>query len=154
MLNAKIEELVKEGKLEEKETSLESVEGLLREAVIDLEEAQQTQSMGAFRATFFLAYMAMLRAGRAFLLFNGLKPSSSSKHKTIVTVTSLLMGDLHKDITEHFELALEKQMSLIHKGGNLLTELEAHDAFHYAMLLTREVVKSVKEKDPMFHVAM
>jgi len=154
MLDTKIGQLLQEGKLKEEQVPLEMVEGLVREAVVDLDEARKTQEMGAHRATFFLSYMAMLRTGRAFLLFNGYRPSNCSRHKTIVAVTSVLMGEAHKDITEHIEMALEKQLNLIHGGGALLSELEAHDAFHYAMLLTREVVKNIKQKDPDFHVAM
>jgi uncharacterized protein (UPF0332 family) len=153
MIDAKIEEFLKEGKLREEKAPLEAVEGLVREAVIDLDEARKTQEIGAHRATFFLAYMAMLRAGRAFLLFHGFRPANCSRHKTIVSVTSVLMGGSHKDITEHFEMALQKQMDLVHGGGSLLSELEAHDTFHYAMLLVREVVKDLKQKDPAFHVA-
>jgi uncharacterized protein (UPF0332 family) len=154
MLDTKIDQFLKEGKLKEEKAPLEMIEGLVREAVVDLDEARKTQEMGAHRATFFLSYMAMLRTGRAFLLFNGYRPANCSRHKTIVSVTSVLMGESHKDITEHIELALEKQLDLIHGGGCLLSELEAHDAFHYAMLLTREVVKEIKLKDPEFHVTM
>ncbi|MBU1863124.1 MAG: hypothetical protein KKH94_05640, partial [Candidatus Omnitrophica bacterium] len=74
MLEQKAEEYVNVGKLKKEAAALGQIEGLLREAVIDLDEAQKTQEIAAHRATFFLAYMAMLRAGRALLLLNGYRP--------------------------------------------------------------------------------
>ena len=154
MLETKIEQLMSEGKLQKEDSALERAEGLVREAVVDLDEAQKTQEMGAYRATFFLAYMAMLRSGRAFLILNGYRPANCSRHKTIVEVTTILMGQDHRDISDHFYMALEKQLDLIHNGGAMLNEIEAHDAFHYALLLTREIVKKIKEQDSDFHVSM
>jgi len=153
MVEDKVDEYLKVGKLKKDDASLEQIERLLREAVIDLDEAQMTQEIAAHRATFFLAYMAMLRAGRALLLLNGYRPSNCSQHKTIVEMTGLLMGEKTKDITSHLQHVWQKQDSLVHGGGSLLTELEAHDAFHYALLLLREIVKQIKKRDPEFHAS-
>jgi len=142
-----------DGKLKKEHVELIYIEELLREAVIDLDEAQKTQDI-AHRATFLLAYMAMLRAGRALLLLKGYKPTNSSQHKTIVEMTSLIMGKSYQTITDHFNLMWQKQDELIHEHRGFLSELDAHDAFHYALLLLREVVKIIKKEDPDFHISI
>jgi len=148
----KTEEYVEEGKVVRDPMNMQHIEDLVREAVIDLEEARLTQEIGAHRATFFLAYMAMLRAGRALLGLHGLRPVNSAQHKTIVDLTRQVMGGSADKITAHFEMVRKKQHELCSSGNNLLSELEAHDAFHYALLLVREIVKAVKTKNPGFHV--
>jgi len=151
MFEKKVQEYLDRGILKKEEVGLELIERLLREAVIDIDEAQKTQEIGAHRATFFLSCMAMLRGGRALLLLKGYRPSNSSQHRTIVEMTSLILGNSSKNIISHFEGVLKKEDDLIH-GGQLLSEIEAHDAFHYALLLLREIVKIIKVKDPEFHV--
>jgi len=98
--------------------------------------------------------MAMLRAGRALLLLNGYKPANCNQHKTIVDMTAVLMGDSCQKVLDHFELVRQKQHELIAEHKNLLSELEAHDAFHYALLLVREIVKAVKAHDSSFHIVL
>lgn len=154
MIAEKIEEYVSAGKIVRGEKDLAHAEGLLREAVFDLSEARKTQEVGAHRATFFLSYMAMLRAGRALLIFNGFRPAKCSQHRTIVDATCAVIGDGCPSIASHFEDNFKKQVDLIHDGGNLLTELESHDAFHYALLMTREITKRFKKEDPNFHVTL
>ena len=153
MFEEKAQEYLHDGKLRREQVEVMSIEELLKEAVIDLDEAQKTQDI-AHRATFLLAYMAMLRAGRALLLLKGYKPADSSQHKTIVEMTSLIMGSSYQTITNHFDLMRQKQDELIYEQRSLLSELDAHDAFHYALLLLREVVKIIKKKDPEFHVTI
>ncbi len=149
----KAQQYLNNGKLKEENIELVHIEELLREAVIDLDEAQKTQEI-AHRATFLLSYMGMLRAGRALLLLKGYKPADSSQHKTIVEMTSLIMGKSYKAITDHFDNMRQKQDELVYEHRSFLSELDAHDAFHYALLLLREVVKFIKREDPNFHVAV
>jgi uncharacterized protein (UPF0332 family) len=152
-MEEKIETFINEGKLKKEPVQLVYVEGLLREAVVDLDEAQKTQEIAAHRATFFLSYQAMLRAGRALLLLHGLRPASSSQHQTIVDVVSHFLGKVCPTVVQHVEITQHKEHVLVGRSENLLTELEAHDAFHYAMLLVREIVKVIKQRDPQFQLA-
>ncbi len=152
-METKVDEFLDAGKISKEKCNLSEIEGVLREAYIDLGEAKKTQEVGAHRATFFLSYMAMLRAGRALLLLKGYRPASCSQHKTIVEMTASLLGESQQKITAHLEMAKKKQDDLVHDTGALLSELEAHDTFHYALLLIRAIVKLVKLEDPQFHVA-
>ncbi|MDD5354721.1 MAG: hypothetical protein PHF95_05990, partial [bacterium] len=65
-----IERLLKEGKLRKQKAGIVQIEALLKQSILDLQEAQKTLPI-AERATYVMAYMAMLKAGRALLLSNG-----------------------------------------------------------------------------------
>ena len=68
-------------------------------------------------------------------------------------MTKVLMGVEKEIITNHLEEIWQKQDELVHANSGLLSEREAHDAFHYALLLIRAIVKRVKAQDPEFHVS-
>lgn len=55
-----------EGKLKKQKAGVVQVENLLKEAILDLEEAKKISHI-ADRATYLMAYMAMLKAGGALL---------------------------------------------------------------------------------------
>ena len=60
-----IKRLEREGKIRKQKAGLVQVEALLKEALLDLEEARRISSV-AERATYLLAYNGMLKAGRIF----------------------------------------------------------------------------------------
>ena len=67
MLDKIISRLEKEGRIRKQASGLVQVEALLKEAILDLDEAKKIAHL-ATRATYLLAYTAMLKAGRALLL--------------------------------------------------------------------------------------
>ena len=42
------------------------------------------------RATYLLAYMAMLKTGRALMFLKGYRPDDGAQHKTVVEMTSAI----------------------------------------------------------------
>jgi hypothetical protein len=68
-----IKKLERERKVRKQKAGLVQVEALLKEAVLDLEEAKRISAV-AERATYLLAYNGMLKAGRALLLLRGYVP--------------------------------------------------------------------------------
>ena len=73
MLNKLIRRLEKEGKIRKQKAGFVQIEALLKEAILDLEEAKKIVQL-AERATYLLAYNSMLKAGRALLLLRGFVP--------------------------------------------------------------------------------
>jgi len=85
-----IKRLEREGKVRRQKAGLVQVEALLKEAVLDLEEAKRISSV-AERATYLLAYNGMLKAGRALLLLGGYVPDDGGQHKTVVEMTTAIL---------------------------------------------------------------
>ena len=68
MPNNPFGKLLKQGRLRKQKAGIVQIEALLKQAIADLAEAKKIAHI-AERATYLLAYMAMLKAGRALLLF-------------------------------------------------------------------------------------
>jgi len=143
--------LEREGRLRRQKAGIIQIETLLKEAILDLEEAKKISNI-AERATYILAYMAMLKAGRALLLLKGYVPSDGAQHKTVVEVTSAILGDEYKELTGQFEIMRRRRNEMTYEAGALLTLSDAKHAFKDAISLVREVLKEVKSRNPQLEL--
>ena len=123
-----IKRLEKEGRLRKQKAGVIQVEALLRQAMFDLAEAQKIVSL-AERATYLLAYMAMLKAGRALLLFKGYAPADGAQHRTVVEVTEAVLGEKYRHLTIQFETMRRKRNEMTYEAGALLSISESQKAF-------------------------
>lgn len=151
MLNNFIEKLENQGKIRKQKAGLIQVEALLKEALLDLEEAGKVQDL-ADRATYILAYNAMLKTGRALLLVNGYVPDDGGQHKTLVEVTTLILGPKFNNITAQFERMRRKRNELTYEAQVSLSKTEAKKAFIDAVSLVKEVFSEVKKLNPQFEL--
>ncbi len=97
-IDKEIPRLEREGKLRRQSAGHSQIEALLKEAVLDIEEARKILGL-AERAAYIMAYMAMLKTGRALLLQMGYVPDDGAQHKTVVDLTGLILGGDYKAIT-------------------------------------------------------
>lgn len=152
-MNKIIDVLVKQGKLKKKTVGLIQVEELLRQAILDLEEAKKTLNV-AVRATYLLAYMAMLKAGKALLYFRGYMPDDGAQHRTIVEVTSAVLGKEYKILTEHFEIMRRKRHKMTYEAGALISKSESRKALTDAIGLVNSILVKVKKTSPQLELEL
>lgn len=153
MLEKLIKKLEREGKLRKQKAGMVQVEALLKEAFLDLAEAKKISHL-AERATYLLAYTAMLKAGRALLLITGYVLDDGAQHKTVVEVTSAILGLKYRSLTEHFESMRRKRNELTYEAGILLSKTEAEKAFLDAIALIKKVLVEVKERNPQLELKL
>lgn len=146
-----IRKLEREGKIKKQMAGLIQVEALLREAIQDLEEAKNILKI-ATRATYLLAYNAMLKAGRALLLFQGYTPADGGQHKTVVEMTSALLGENFRHLCDQFESMRRKRNELTYEAGVLLSGSDSKTAFSDAEHLVKQVLAEVKSKNPQMEL--
>ena len=146
-----IRKLEKEGKLKKQKAGIVQIETLLNQAILDLKEAKKISNI-AERATYILAYMAMLKAGRALLLLKEYIPSDGAQHKTVVEVTSIILGDEYKELTGQFEIMRRKRNEMTYEAGVLLTLSDAKHAFQDAISLVQRILKEVKSQNPQLEL--
>lgn len=146
-----IDKLKKEGKIREQKAGIIQIEALLKEAILDLREAKKVSHI-AERATYLLAYMAMLKAGRALLLLEGYIPYDGSQHKTVVELTSAILGDEYRNLTKQFETMRRKRNEMTYEAGVLLSKSEAQESFADAISLVQKILKEVKSKNPQLEI--
>ena len=146
-----IRRLEREGKIRKQKAGFVQVEALLKDAILDLEEARRIQGI-AERAIYLLAYTAMLKAGRALLLLSGYVPDDGAQHKTVVELTSAILGEKFRDLTEQFERMRRKRNDLTYQGGTLLSRTEAQNALSSAISFLQNILKKVKAQNPQLEL--
>lgn len=151
MLDKLIKKLEKAGKIRKQKAGFVQIEALLKEAVLDLEEAKKIAHL-AERATYLLAYNAMLKAGRALMLLKGYVPDDGAQHKTVVEMTSAILGDLYRDLTEKFETMRRKRNEMTYESGTLLSMSEAQKAFSDAIALVKKIFTEAKAQNPQLEL--
>lgn len=151
MFDKLIQKLKKQGKIKKQKAGIVQIEALLKEAILDLKEAKKISHI-AERATYLLAYMSMLKAGRALLLFKGYMPDDGAQHKTVVEVTIAILGDKFKNPTEQFETMRRKRNEMTYEAGSLLSKSEAQKAFSDAISLVEGILSEVKSQNPQLEL--
>ena len=142
-----IERLEKQGKLKKQKRGIVQVEALLKDAISDLKEAKKIYLM-VERATYLLAFIAMLKAGKALLLLKGYVPDGGDQQKTVVEVTAALLGDDCKNLTAQFENMRRKRNELTYEAGALLSKSESEKAFKDATALVKNILREVTGANP------
>jgi len=151
MLTKLIEKLKREGKIANQKVGIIQIEELLKEAISDLREAKKITNV-ADRATYLLAYMAMLKAGRALMFLKGYRPTDGAQHKTVVEMTSAILGNKYRDLIDHFETMRRKRNKMTYEAGAVLSKSEAQRAFSDAISLTQGILTEVKSQNPQLEL--
>ncbi len=99
-----------------------------------------------------LTYMAMLKAGRALLFLEGYRPSDGAQHKTVVEVTSIILGEKYQDLTGQFEIMRRKRNEMTYEAGGLISTSEARHSLEDAIALLKEIYEQVKIKNPQLEM--
>ena len=151
MVDKLVRRLEKAGKIRKQKAGFIQIEALLKEAIIDLEEAHTIAHL-AERATYLLAYNAMLKAGRALMLMQGLVPADGAQHKTVVEMTSAILGDPYRTLTDHFETMRRKRNVMTYEAGTLLSKSEAKRALSDAITLLKKILAETKAQNPQLEL--
>ena len=151
MLSKLLKKLETEGKVRKQKAGFVQIEALLKEAILDLEEADKIVNL-AERATYLLAYNAMLKAGRALMLLQGYVPDDGAQHKTVVEMTSAILGDPYRHLTEQFETMRRKRNKMTYEAGTLLSKSEAKKAFSDAIVVVKKTLSDLKAKNPQMEL--
>ncbi len=151
MLDRLVKRLEKAGKIRKQKAGFIQTEALLKEAILDLEEARKIVQL-AERATYLLAYNAMLKAGRALMLMKGFVPDDGAQHKTVVEMTSVILGDQYRALTDKFETMRRKRNAMTYEAGTLIPKSEAQKAFSDAIVLVKKILAEAKLKNPQLEL--
>lgn len=153
MVDKTIAKLEKEGKIRKQKAGIVQVEALLKQAILDLKEGKKISHL-AERATYLLAYMAMLKAGRALLLLRGFVPDDGGQHRTVVEATGIFLGNKYHNLTEQFETMRRKRNDMTYEAGTLLSKSEAQKAFSDAMVLIKKILAEIKSQNPQLELSL
>jgi len=151
VLSKLIKRLEAAGKIRKQKAGFVQMEALLREAILDLEDADKILHL-AERATYLLAYNAMLKAGRALMLLEGYVPDDGAQHKTVVEMTNAILGGHFRHLTEQFESMRRKRNEMTYEAGTLLSNSEAQRAFSDAIAMVKKILGDLKCQNPQMEL--
>lgn len=126
---------------------------MMKDALKDIREAKAVIKIGE-RAPFLLAYQAMLKAGRALLMLEKLRPADGAQHRTVVEVCEIFLGSPFKHLAEQFETMRRKRNELIYEFGGLLSEDEIKASLKDAEEWLRAISRKIREKNPQFELPL
>src|SRR3989338_307535 len=122
-----IKEYLDKGLLKEQKPSLKAVEKLILRAHKDLKTAEANLDIDEGIA-YSVAYLAMLRSGRALMLLKGYRPSDGYQHKTVVEFMAHLFEEGFKDIAERFDIMRRKRNIFTYEIDISISQTEAKNA--------------------------
>ena len=144
-----VKKLKAAGKLRDEKVGFIQIEGLLNDALKDIQEAKAVIKIGE-RSPFILAYQSMLKTGRALLFLYNLRPADGAQHKTVIQVCETILDKKFKSLAEQFERMRRKRNELTYEYGGLLSRAEVEAALHDAEIWIHAIAAKVKEKNPQF----
>jgi len=94
----------------------------------------------------------MLKAGRALMLQQGYVPDDGAQQKTVVEMTSAILGDRYRHLTEQFESMRRKRNEMTYEAGTLLSKSEAQKAFSDAIAIVKKILRDLKSRNPQLEL--
>jgi uncharacterized protein (UPF0332 family) len=122
----KLDDLESRGLIEKVETDLSKVKRALERAKRDLRTARATLDIDE-EWTYTIAYHAMLRAGRALMLYLDYRPKGKDQHKTVGEFCSRVLGEGYRILVNKFHRMRRKRHRFIYELESPISKTEAKD---------------------------
>lgn len=143
-------EYLREGLIKKQKTSFDAIEKLIGRSIKDLEGSKANLTIDEGIA-YTVAYLAMLRAGRAFMLLRGFRPSDGYQHKTVVEFMSHSLGGEYRNIVERFDRIRRKRNIFTYEIDVSITKTEAVSTFEIAVKFVTLIKELIKKENPQAH---
>ena len=142
-----LEEFLAKGLIRKQKSDLRAVEKLLLRAYKDLKAAKANLDIDEGIA-YTVAYLAMLHAGRAFILLKGFRPADGYQHKTVVEFMSHFLGKEFKLIVEQFDRMRRKRNIFTYEIDISISMSEAISALKTAEKFVDLVKETIQKASP------
>jgi len=135
------------GLIQKHKSSADAAEKLLKRSKKDLLAAKANLKIDEGIA-YSISYLAMLRAGRAFMFLRGFRTSDGYQHKTVVQFISEALGNKYTGIIERFDRMRRKRNIFTYEIDATISHTEAVGALHAAEQFVRMIIETVKKESP------
>ncbi len=141
----KLNDLESQGLIERVESNPGNVTKGLERSQRDLRTARATLDIDEEWA-YTIAYHAMLRAGRALMLYHGYRPKGKDQHKTVGEFCSRILGEEYRTLTSKFHRMRQKRHKFVYEVESRISRTEAKDSIQSAKNLIEGIFRITKEK--------
>lgn len=145
-----IEEYLGKGLLQKQKSDSRAVEKLVIRSNKDLKTAKANLSIDEGIA-YTVAYLAMLRAGRAYMLLKGFRPADGYQHKTVVEFMGQCLGSEYRQIVDRFDRMRRKRNIFTYEVDISISKTEADGALNAAVGFVELIKERLRKEDPQAH---
>jgi len=142
-----LEKLAQDGLLKRQKIDIEDTKALIKIAFKNFLAAEKILKIDE-EAAYISAYNSMMKLGRVLVYLNGFKPTDKHQHKTVVDVSSKILGDKFNDLVMKFDIMRRKRNQFTYDISKPLSESEVKNAIKTAYDFFESVRTEVFLNDP------
>jgi uncharacterized protein (UPF0332 family) len=140
-------EYISKGLLQKQKPDHKAVEKLVIRSIKDLKTAKANLSIDEGIA-YTVAYLAMLRSGRAYMLLKGFRPANGYQHKTVVEFMGQSLGSEYRQIIDRFDRMRRKRNIFTYEIDIFISRTEADGALSAAVDFVELIKERLRKEDP------
>ena len=141
------EELREKGLVEDIKPNFAVVSALIARSLSDLTTARANASIDREWA-YAIAYQGMLRAARAMIIAEGLRPRGRDQQRTVVQLAGSLLGGDVRSLLNAFDRMRRRSQTILDEPGQPISRYEVEGAIKDAQQFIERSVDSMRTKIP------
>jgi uncharacterized protein (UPF0332 family) len=141
------EDLREKGLIEEIKPNFAVVNALIARSLRDLATARANASIDREWA-YAIAYQGMLRAARAMIMAEGLRPRGRDQQRTVVQLTGVILGGEVRSLLNAFDRMRRRSQRILEEMGQPMSRYEVEGAIKDAQGFIERTVEFMRTKNP------
>ena len=142
-----IRESLDKGLIKKQKPSINGITKIIQRSIKDLSTAKANPRIDEAIA-YSVAYLGMLRAGRAYMLLKGFRPSDGFQHKTVVEFMGYSLGETYKNIISKFDRMRRKRNIFTYEIDVSISLTEANNALETAAKFVNIIKDIIIKENP------
>jgi hypothetical protein len=141
------EDLREKGLIEDIKPNFQVASALIARALKDLVTARANASIDREWA-YAIAYQGMLRAARAMITAEGLRPRGRDQSRTVVLLAGAILGDDMRSLVNAFDRMRRRSQAILEEPGQPISRYEVEGAIKDAQKFIERTVEFTRTKNP------
>ncbi|MBI2113476.1 MAG: HEPN domain-containing protein [candidate division NC10 bacterium] len=141
------EDLREKGLVEDIKPNFPVVSTLIARAMKDLVTARANASIDREWA-YAIAYQGMLRAARAMITAEGLRPRGRDQSRTVVLLAGAILGDDMRSLVNAFDRMRRRSQAILEEPGQPISRYEVEGSIKDAQKFIERTVEFTRTKNP------
>jgi len=141
------EDLREKGLVEDIKPNFQVAGALIARAMKDITTARANASIDREWA-YAIAYQGMLRAARAMITAEGLRPRGRDQSRTVVLLAGAILGGEIRSLVNAFDRMRRRSQTILEEPGHPISRYEAEGAIKDAQKFVERTVEFTRTKNP------
>ncbi len=141
------EDLREKGLVEDIKPNFAVVNALIARSLRDLATARANASIDREWA-YAIAYQGMLRAARAMIMAEGLRPRGRDQQRTVVQLAGAILGGDVRALLNAFDRMRRRCQTILEETGQAISRYEVEGAIKDAQMFIERTVDFTRMKNP------